>query len=424
MSLENVAAFLKQTIGLDASSIGSSAIEQAVRQRCELRGIPDPENYWAHLCSSEREQQELIEAVVVPETCFFRHGEALTALVNFACRTLRPSNFNFRALSLPCSTGEEPYSIAMALFDAGLSAMQFSVDGVDISERAIEHARRGVYGQNSFRGADLSFRERHFEPAARGFRLSERVRSQVRFRQANLFAADAFPEGAAYDAIFCRNVLIYFDLAARQRALEVLQRLLAPEGMLFVGPAEGPLFVDCPLISTRIPLAFAFVRAESALARSMALKPPHRESLSVSRKSVSLPPSRSAETRAVAKTTAVSDSKPELSARPPAVADSLLERARKLADEGKFDEALRCCEQHLRSHAQSVDAYYLGGLLCDARGDSSQAREYYRRVLYLDPSHYEALIHLAETLRSAGDRAGADQLLERARRAQSRGRAP
>jgi chemotaxis protein methyltransferase WspC len=99
-----------------------------------------------------------------------------------------------------------------------------------------------------------------------------------------------------------------------------------------------------------------------------------------------------------------------------------LEQARQLADEGEFEEALRCCQQHLHVHPQSVEAHYLAGLVCDASGRGTQAREYYRRTLYLDPVHHEALIHLAETLRSAGDTQGAQQLLERARRAQSRGR--
>lgn len=404
MTLENVEAFLKDTIGLDVGSIGPSAIARAVRQRCAHCSVADTQRYWDYLRSSPSEQQELIEAVIVPETWFFRYPEALGALL----RQLREHpgliNSGVRLLSLPCSTGEEPYSIAMALLDAGLRAEHFRLDAVDISERAIAHALRGLYGRNSFRGAEVGFRERHFEEATDGYKVSESVRRQVRFRQANLLAEGAFTDAGLYDAIFCRNVLIYFDQPARQRAVALLHRLLTPTGTLFVGPAEGPLLSESLFTPTRIPLAFAYVRAAPSSAKAA-----RRPARTFPRTSPAVHPKRDL---------------PKLPSSVPAAPapDGLLEQARKLADQGRFDEAMERCAQHLRAHSHSVEGHYLCGLLCDARGESAQARDHYRRALYLDPSHYEALTHLAETLRAAGDHQGAQQLLERARRAQSRGR--
>lgn len=112
--------FLRERIGLDVESVGAPMVERALRQRCVAVGATDLEDYWLRLQQSTDEQQALIEAVIVPETWFFRYPESFTALGSLAHKRqaqlagARP----LRLLSLPCSTGEEPYSLAMALLDA------------------------------------------------------------------------------------------------------------------------------------------------------------------------------------------------------------------------------------------------------------------------------------------------------------------
>lgn len=136
---------LKSRIGLDASSVGSAVIERAVRQRMSGLALHDEDEYWMRLNGSPGEVQALIEAVVVPETWFFRYPESFTTLARLAFERL-PSLGGGRALrilSLPCSTGEEPYSIVMALLDAGLSEYLFEVDALDVSARVIERASLG-----------------------------------------------------------------------------------------------------------------------------------------------------------------------------------------------------------------------------------------------------------------------------------------
>ena len=147
---------LKQAMGLDAVSIGSTTIERAVRVRMADLGLGRREDYWQQLHDSTDELQELIETVVVPETWFFRDREAFGALVRLVTEEWLPAHPAgiLRLLSVPCSTGEEPYSIVMALLDGGVSLERFQVDAVDISARALAQARRGVYGMNSFRGAE------------------------------------------------------------------------------------------------------------------------------------------------------------------------------------------------------------------------------------------------------------------------------
>ncbi len=194
MVLADFENLLKETMGLDVASIGSSAIERAVEKRLLACELQETHAYWERVRVSEAELQELIEAVVVPETWFFRDREAFAALALTVYEDwlgAHPED-HLRLLSLPSSTGEEPYSMAMALLDAGFPANRFRVDAVDISARALARAGHAVYGKNSFRGNELGFRDRHFEATAHGYRLSDAVRRQVRFQQSNLLAAGFF----------------------------------------------------------------------------------------------------------------------------------------------------------------------------------------------------------------------------------------
>ncbi len=403
------AALLRQKMGLDAESIGVACVERAVRKRLAARGLEDLQVYWEQLCASERELQELIEAVVIPETWFFRDSEAFAALVRVVREEwlAKHDDGTLRALSLPCSTGEEPFSMAMALLDGGLPPSRFHIDAVDISRRAIAWAEQGCYGKNSFRAEDLGFRDRYFEQLERGYRLRECVRRQVNFRHGNLLSADALRGAYGYDAIFCRNVLIYFDRPTQCRALDVLGRLLAPAGVLFVGPAETGLLSHQGFLPAGIPRAFAFRRTGSSApqlprrsgpaAAVVAAKPRHAKPCK---------PTTIAEPR----------SKPPPADKSSAASEQWIEQARHLANQGKLVEALTCCEQNLRTQPASAETFHLMGLLHDAAGRGREAAAHYRKALYLDPRHPEALVHLAVALQKEGDAHGAQRLFERANR--------
>src|ERR1700733_8174949 len=204
---------LKETMGLDSASVGSATIENSVRLRMYSLGCKQREEYWKRLHTSDDELQELIEAVVLPETWFFRDRDAFASLARLISEEWLPNHPTavLRLLSGPCCTGEEPYSMVMALLDAGVSRDRFQIDAVDISVRALARARSGVYGMNSFRGDDLTFRDRYFERTPNGYCLPKSIREMVGFHYGNLLSSDFRAGSALYDIIFCRNVLIYFD---------------------------------------------------------------------------------------------------------------------------------------------------------------------------------------------------------------------
>ncbi|MET3213250.1 UNVERIFIED_ORG: chemotaxis protein methyltransferase WspC [Burkholderia territorii] len=457
--------WLLRETGIDADSLGNDFLMRALTDRVHaLRAdgerVPSaarppvtPEAldaYWQQLNASADERRALIELFVVPETWFFRDREAFATLARQAAERLAamPGRV-IRVLSAPCSTGEEPYSAAMALLDAGLEPASFAIDAIDLSARAIEQARLGCYGRNAFRGTAMEFRTRYFTPTRDGWLLDERVRARVQFSHANLVEPVA-DNGIRYDFVFCRNVLIYFDRDAQDRVIRSLDARLADDGMLFVGPAETGVAMRHGMRSARVPLAFAFHREPAgAAADACAARPvvplsaaPDRHAerftvapLAAPRPVVAVAPpgwlgdGRQPFAAAPAVQAAAVDARASLAAATavaaapvydgiaPTIDDApTLEDAQALANAGAFDEAERVLAQFSARVGPHADAFYLNGLIADARGRAAEASDFYRKALYLRPTHHEALTHLATLLDVGGDRAGAQWLLERARR--------
>ncbi|RDK08925.1 CheR family methyltransferase [Cupriavidus lacunae] len=415
---EHIEALLKARIGLDAGAIGTGAVARAVRERQQARQAPDTQAYWDLLQGTADEFQALIEAVVVPETWFFRHREALLALGRFAAeRAFADSRRTLRLLSLPCSTGEEPYSIAMALLDAGVPPGRFYIDAVDISARALARARQGEYGANAFRSAPLDFRDRYFTATPTGYVLDARVRAQVRLLQGNLVEPGLLAGEPPYDFVFCRNLLIYFDAPGQRQAVQTLARLTLADGLLFVGPAEASVLSAQGLEPVGMPLTFAFRKPAPSAPRAGAPACPPVHTTQPPRMAapprLPMPPAslRRAAVRA-----------PTAAARP-AAADARREALAgiaALADRGELEAATAACLALLDRAAPDVaadaDAYCMLGVLHDAAGRAAQAHAAYRKALYLDPAHQESLYHLAALLDTEGDHDGATRLRQRAQR--------
>jgi chemotaxis protein methyltransferase WspC len=402
--MEQIEKMLREKMGLNAASIGSGSIQRVIRLRMKGLGISDATAYRELLTRSRAEWNELVEAVVVTETWFFRDPEAFSVVVE-AARASAPGS-TLRVLTLPCSSGEEPYSLAIALRDADVPAERVRIDAVDISSRALARAKSGVYSKNSFRGKELGYRERYFRSSKEGFILQPDLRNSVKFIEGNLLNSDFAPGSDNYDFIFCRNLLIYFDRATQEKALEKLDALLATSGILFVGPAEQPLAMESGFVSANYSKAFACRRAGAArhlqeVVEEWRMPSPVRGSIS------ELPKFPAA--RGTNRTSQDASPTKELAA-------ANLDTARQLADSGRLQEAAAICERHLENDGNSAQGWYLLGLIRDASSDSS-AMECYRKALYLKPDHYETLLQMAMWSQKNGDSARARTFKARAERA-------
>jgi len=262
--LRGIADWLVGYSGISTAIIGHHSLKRAVQQRLGATGISGVEAYHEHLLGSPEEQQELLELLVVPETWFFRDRHPYTHLRNHVGQLMQggwPSQ-PLRLLSAPCSTGEEPYSMAMTLLDMGLPREAFRLDAIDISRESIRRARQAVYGKHSFRGVSEAERQRHFQVTASGLALDPAIRQSVQFRCANLMVALA-QLARPYDVIFCRNLLIYLEDAASQRLLEAFAALMNEGGLLIVGSAETGKVPPALFEAIREPFVFGYRRRDA-----------------------------------------------------------------------------------------------------------------------------------------------------------------
>jgi chemotaxis protein methyltransferase WspC len=384
---------LSRWIGLDVGTVGPAAVDRAVRTRMTATGEADAAAYAARAETDEAERDALVEEVVVGESWFFRDPQVFEFVARLAATLAAlPGRAPVRVLSAPCAAGEEPYSVAMALFDAGLSPGQFAIDAIDVSRVALSRALRGRYSPNAFRNADLSFRERWFHATDAGAVIDDRVRTQVAFAWGNLLDESFRAGRERYDVIFCRNLLIYLGSEARISVERQLDALLEPDGVLVLGAAEPPI-----MRGGWIPAGGASV---FALRRGIQPAPP-----------AGVPP-RTRSTRTIVAPPSATPRRPPAALRtvkgtssepPPASLADLLRDAGDLANAGRHAEAIAVCERGRQSLAPAPELFFLMGMIHQAAGDLDRAEACFHKTLYLDATHDEALLALALVATQRGD---------------------
>ena len=362
-------------------------------------GETDEAVFLAHLTRNDAERDRFIDEVVVPESWFFRDPQVFDTLRQRAATfAASPGQAPLRILSAPCAAGEEPYSVALTLLEAGLSADQFQIEAVDVSHAALGRAAAASYSANAFRGADLTFRDRWFRVQGAAAELDESVRKMVHFSWGNLldesFAADSRP----YDVIFCRNLLIYLTAAARKSVEQTLDRLLAPNGLLMLGAAEPPILKGSwtPVSGNTV---FALQRGGQATAR-LPVPPP------VPRPTNATAPRASGANEAV-------------EPKPP-TRDELLHEALELANVGRHAEAMEACRRQQQAAGPSAAVFFLMGALHQAAGDLDRAEASLHKALYMDPAHEDAFLSLAVVATQRGDDQMAEHYRQSAARVRSR----
>lgn len=192
------------------------------------------------------ERERLVELLTVHETYFFREDNQLRELCDVVLPVLQSGMraAPIRIWSAACSTGEEPYSIAMMMYEKlGRAAQHVRILATDIDQKTLGAATEALYSNKSFtfRRMPNEYLTRYFdfEEDVQAFRVKRKIRQMVEFRRLNLFDGRAIAQLGEMDVIFCRNVLIYFDDAGKERVIRSLYEQLRPNGYLFMGHAES-----------------------------------------------------------------------------------------------------------------------------------------------------------------------------------------
>ncbi|GIH99860.1 CheR family methyltransferase [Planobispora takensis] len=220
--------------------------------------------------------QKMINQLTVNETYFLREDYQFDSLLNSVLPSVMTQRARtgqtgpVRILSLPCSTGEEPYSIALRLLEEWplIDSVDVEIHAADIDTNVLAHAQRGIYGTRSLQRVPPTWLARHFAPTGGGYhQISADIRSAISFAQINITDTEQMRSFEMFDVIFCRNVLIYFDELSSRRAAENLYGALRPGGYLFLGHSESmsrisPIFAPC-----RLPEGLVYQRPTTGVTR-------------------------------------------------------------------------------------------------------------------------------------------------------------
>jgi chemotaxis protein methyltransferase CheR len=232
-------------------------VERRIAERLAATKSTSFASYFVRLRGDiDREVEHLVNAFTVNETYFYREDYQLRCLTSDLLRerlSVKPSGETIRIWSAPCSTGEEPYSIAIWLLQnwAEVDSHDIEIIASDIDTEALSAAREGVYGKRALSRLPPALVDRYFRPIGdESWQILAELRDSVRFSSTNIVAREETRPHGLFDVIFCRNVLIYFDDASRRLAAENLYENLAPGGFICLGHSESmsrisPLFEVC-----------------------------------------------------------------------------------------------------------------------------------------------------------------------------------
>lgn len=223
-------------------------LEKRLSHRLEDLKMPSFYDYYHYLKynrNKDKELTDIMDVLTTNETYFFRESYQLKAFSDEIIPELikvksARGNRTLRIWSAGCSTGEEPYTIAMLLsIIPELSDWKVEVIGTDISQKVLQQARRAVYGKASFRATEESDLKRFFHQEDGGYKVNDSIRELVTISHLNLFDTHRLTMLGKVDLIFCRNVIIYFDQAAKKRVIESFHSSLYDGGFLLLGHSES-----------------------------------------------------------------------------------------------------------------------------------------------------------------------------------------
>lgn len=410
--------YIARRYGLYHSPERLPELERKLEQLAPRLGLESSSQLSERLLGSHlspNEELDLIEGLTIGETYFFREPEAIQALLDSILPELmqqRTTQQPLRLWSAGCASGEEPYSLAMALNSQATQTPSagFSLLATDINRQSLEKARLGYYTAWSFRAMPSHYKQRYFQPQSDGrWLLDPALRQQVQFAQLNLAAPDypSILNGThELDIIFCRNVLMYFSDETIAQIAERFARCLRPGGWLVLSQTECSHQFQSAFETVQIGGAFLYrKRGGKRLPPTPAFPRPAERAIAPSRPAIAEGEESGSQQPQAASSSAA-----------PISSHELFNQARQLADQGALTQARTLCEQALRHHQLHYEGHYLHAMILQELEAIAEARIALRRVLYLEPEFVMAHYALGMLELKAADNRSGERHLDQVQR--------
>ncbi len=424
--LVELAALLKERIGLHIRQDGHSALKLAVAARLdELKAtVPGPAAYLTLLRSEvgDEELRRLLPLVTVGKTSFFRDERQFRALEALLPTLLRRVCGGGRPISIwsaGCATGEEPYSIAMTAAESGGEPEHVEILATDVNPEAVAHAARGSYEPRRVRDIPAPLLERHFDGDGERHHVRAHLRRFIRAIRPHNLVSVVFPRptDGSWDIIFCRNVIIYFDTPTTQQVLTQFHNALAPGGYLFLGYSESLFRLFEGFELTEVAGAFLYRRPEAPArvtpvpprARLVPSSPPPVRHLDVRPPRSARPTMPSVAARATGRPAPT----PPFGSLPLAPQE-FMDGAVALFAEGRFGAARELLERKIEQGGEDLAARLTLANLYGTLRQPDKARDCYVAALQIEPLSAEAHLFYGVHLLQAADTDGAALELSRA----------
>jgi len=262
--------FLYRRTGMSFAEGKRYFIDRRLEERIAVTGSSSFQGYFSLLrADADNEIEHLINSFTVNETYFYREDHQLrcmTASLLGAVVSRKTAGGTVRIWSVPCSTGEEPYSIALWLMENWPEVDSYNIEivGSDIDTRALKAAAEGIYGDRALMRLSPGLIARYFSKLADGnHQIDQGLRNSIEFTRVNLIDPQDMAQYRDFDLVFCRNVLIYFDDASRRQAAENLYNCLRPGGYICLGHSESMSRISPLFRVARFPDAIVYQRPEA-----------------------------------------------------------------------------------------------------------------------------------------------------------------
>lgn len=441
---------VEEYCGLDFNGIAEQRLHKEVSKISAALGLSLTE-YFAKVEKNPAELTALVNQLTVNETYFYREPAQIMLFVQTFLPRLQKlvNNRPIRVLSVGCSSGEEPYSLAIAIQETWGKAMlqQVQIDGGDLDENVLVKARAGIYSPFSFRALDEGLCKKYFQATRNGYQINADIRQAVQFFPFNLKAERYPAEDNYYDVVFFRNVSIYFNLDTRKAIQHKLKKLMQPNAILLLGSSEtlGNDFDILDLIEEQGQ--YYFVQGAELLQQAgtpqLSYDKPHvlentvipapvnvlsPAKLSVADTAKAAPQLQPVLTHEVAVQKIkelLHDSSQyqqalikleKIIVQEPDNAPAILMKGWILLNQKEFSQAQKLIEQALEFRPWCLDALIALGLCHKWQSEFDMAVQSFKKACYTNPESWLAHYHLADTLKQLNDKVAAQQTFQTVRR--------